>query len=82
MIYDPHDWKVIDSAPFGVDIQLAVIEGFEIVALVFPCRREQGIWVASATGLRVYVFPTHWRDWPNPNARLGRRSVAWIWLGA
>lgn len=76
MIYDPHDWQGIDSAPFGVDLQLAVLENFEIIALVFPCRRERGIWVASATGLRVYVTPTHWRDWRGSSGHVDHQSVA------
>ncbi|WP_292475096.1 hypothetical protein [Mesorhizobium sp.] len=42
MIYGFHEWKAIESAPSGVDLELAVLEAFEITALVFPRRWEQG----------------------------------------
>jgi hypothetical protein len=35
------DWQPIDSAPFGQDLRLGVIEGSEVHSLVFPCRRTK-----------------------------------------
>ena len=32
-------------------------------ALVFPCRRSLAGWSNGATGQRIEVSPTHWRDW-------------------
>jgi len=58
-------WEKIRTAPFGRDLQLAVIEDADrdIHALVFPCRREADGWINSLTGQRVLVSPTHWRTW-------------------
>ena len=57
-------WQSTATAPFDRDLELAVIDtAGEVHALVFPCRRVIFGWVNSQTGLRVYVRPTHWRDW-------------------
>ncbi|MCZ8548669.1 hypothetical protein OOJ09_31325 [Mesorhizobium qingshengii] len=32
-------------------------------ALVFPCIRGREGWKNAATGVRVDIHPTHWRDW-------------------
>lgn len=50
-------------APFGRDLELAVIEGNAIHKLVFPCRRIPGGWVKAETAERILVQPTHWRAW-------------------
>jgi hypothetical protein len=55
------DWQPIDSAPFGEDLQLSVIEGEEFHFLVFPCRRTKDGWLHGLTGTLVPVRPTHWR---------------------
>jgi hypothetical protein len=49
------DWLPIAHAPHDRDLQLSVIEGGEIYALVFPCRRKGGQWVDAATGKLVAV---------------------------
>lgn len=56
-------WKPVSSAPYGRDIELAVIDRDGAHALVFACRRMDGGWVKAATGDRIEVNPTHWRDW-------------------
>jgi hypothetical protein len=58
-------WENIKTAPFGRDLQLAVIEETDddVHALVFPCRREPDGWTNALTGQRVAVSPTHWRIW-------------------
>lgn len=56
-------WQPIASAPFGVDLELAVIDRDGVHALVFPCRRGLTGWVKSEFGERVDVSPTHWRGW-------------------
>ena len=57
------DWQPIDSAPFGQDLQLGVIEGGEVHSLVFPCRRTKDGWLNGRTSKPVPVRPTHWRPW-------------------
>jgi len=56
-------WQTVANAPFGCDLELAVVDRDGPHALVFPCRRVTGGWTKSATGERVDVHPTHWREW-------------------
>ena len=57
------DWQLISSAPFDRDLELAVIDGREPHALVFPCRRILGGWIKAESKDRIAVQPTHWREW-------------------
>ena len=59
------EWNSIDTAPHGLDLELAVIDEDGPHALVFPCRRaiNGGGWVSSETNRLVDVDPTHWREW-------------------
>ena len=57
------EWQLITTAPFDRDLELAVIEGGEVSALVFPCRRVLRGWVKAKTSASVNVHPTHWREW-------------------
>ena len=57
------DWQSIDTAPFGQDLQLSVIENGEVHALIFPCRRTEGGWLRGLTKQIVSIRPTHWRQW-------------------
>jgi hypothetical protein len=59
----PDQWKPVETAPFERKLELAVIEGAGVHALVFACCRVVGGWVNAATRERVAVHPTHWRDW-------------------
>jgi hypothetical protein len=54
-------WQPIASAPFGREVELAVIDGDGIYALVFPCRRTLTGWMKAGTTERIDVSPTHWR---------------------
>ena len=63
-------WKAISTAPFGRDIELAVIEGSHVHALVFACRRTPDGWIKAKSGDRVVINPTHWRPWPSNNQAL------------
>lgn len=56
-------WEPILTAPCHRDLQLSVIDGGEVHALAFPCRKENGGWVDALTGRGVLVDPTHWREW-------------------
>jgi hypothetical protein len=59
------EWKPIDTAPSGRDLELAVIDNRGTRVVVFPCRRvtDNG-WLDVETNRRIYnISPTHWRDW-------------------
>jgi hypothetical protein len=56
-------WQPISSAPFGRDLELAVINEDGEHTLVFPARRILGGWIKSETKERIDVRPTHWREW-------------------
>lgn len=56
------EWQPITSAPFGVDLEVAVIDGEEIYTLIFPCRRDVRGWL-NDSGASVQIHPTHWRQW-------------------
>ena len=56
-------WQPIATAPFDIELGLAVIDAGETHALVFPCRRILGGWINALTERRIDVQPTHWRPW-------------------
>ena len=56
-------WETISTAPFGRDLELAVIEGDRVHPLVFACHRAPDGWIKAQTHERVVVSPTHWRLW-------------------
>jgi hypothetical protein len=65
-------WMAISNAPFGRDLELAVIDDDGPHALIFACRRIVGGWMNAETKERLDVRPTHWREWSanhNPQAR-------------
>ena len=57
------EWQTIANAPFGRDLELAVIDRNEIHALVFPFRQVPGGWLKSADHRWLELRPTHWREW-------------------
>jgi hypothetical protein len=62
-MHDRSVWENISTAPFDRDLELAVIEGGSLHALVFACRRTLDGWTKAQTRDRVVVSPTHWRPW-------------------
>jgi len=56
-------WHPIATAPFNYDLELAVQDRDGTHSLVFPCQRTLTGWIASKTGERLDVSPTHWRAW-------------------
>ncbi len=64
-------WQTVANAPFGCDLELAVVDHDGPHALVFPCRRILGGWSNSATKERIAVRPTHWRLWVADSVRYG-----------
>lgn len=57
------EWQPVETAPYGADLELAVIDAKGIHMLVFPCRRIPAGWLKSATNQWIAVHPTHWRSW-------------------
>ena len=64
--YSGMEWKPISTAPFGRDLELAVINYDGTHAPAFPCRRIFGGWTNAETNKQVDVRPTHWREWSRP----------------
>jgi len=62
-MHDRSVWENISTAPFDRDLEVAVIEGDSLHALVFACRRTLGGWIRAKTRERLTVNPTHWRPW-------------------
>jgi hypothetical protein len=56
-------WQPISTAPFGRDLELAVIDNDVPHALAFPCRRASNGWINAQSMKPVDVRPTHWRSW-------------------
>ncbi len=56
-------WEPVSTAPFERDLELAVIDDDGIHALVFACRRINDGWVDAKTGVKLEVYPSHWRYW-------------------
>jgi hypothetical protein len=70
-------WQPISEAPFGRDLELAVIDDDGPHALIFACRRIVGGWMNMETKERLDVRPTHWREWTashSPQVRQAGRS--------
>ncbi len=57
------EWNLIDTAPFDRDLELAVIDSEGAHSLSFPCRRIENGWIEVETNKRLYIRPSHWRDW-------------------
>ncbi len=60
---DPNKWRPVETAPYGSNLQVAVIEHGEPFALVFPCRREAVGWIEASNEKPLRIHPTHWREW-------------------
>jgi hypothetical protein len=56
-------WQPISTAPYEVDLEIAVLDKEGTHKLVFPCHRIPGGWVKAGTNQWVEVHPTHWREW-------------------
>jgi hypothetical protein len=55
------EWKLIDTAPFDRDLELAVIDNKGTHAVAFPCRRlTDSDWIDFETDNPVYFHtPAH-----------------------
>ena len=61
-------WLRRDTAPFGRDLEVAVIANGEVHAVPLPCRRVLRGWISAETKQPIEIYPTHWRDWQPPPA--------------
>jgi hypothetical protein len=61
-------WEPITTAPYDRELELAVIDQDGEHCLVFPCRKTLAGWSNAATGARIDVRPTHWRNWAERDA--------------
>ena len=61
--HDRSMWNPILTAPFDLELELAVLDEEGEHALVFPCRKGAEGWKNALTGERIDVHPTHWREW-------------------
>ena len=57
------EWQPIQTAPFDLDLELAVIDREGRHALAFACRRTPRDWIGAQTRQQIDVRPTHWREW-------------------
>jgi hypothetical protein len=56
-------WQAIKTAPYDLSLELAVVDDEGPHALIFPCLRIEGGWSDERKGTRLFVRPTHWREW-------------------
>jgi hypothetical protein len=62
-------WHSIDTAPFDLPLELAVIDEEGPHTLAFPCVRiSVGGW-SDTEGVRVFIRPAHWREWQRLRVR-------------
>ena len=59
----PDKWLPVSIAPSDADLEVCVMGGGELHAVIFPCRKAGTGWVDAATKKRVAIQPTHWRLW-------------------
>jgi hypothetical protein len=56
-------WHLINSAPYGIELELAIIDDDGKHLYELPCRRAVTGWVDTKWQSRVDFRPTHWRLW-------------------
>jgi hypothetical protein len=64
-------WRTVDSLnqiPEDLIIQLAVLMGGDLHVMHFACKRQGTQWRDTSTSNRVYINPTHWREWQTGDA--------------
>lgn len=63
----PERWLPVSIAPADKDLEVCVIDGRDVHALVFPCRKNGAGWVDAVTKKTLDIQPTHWRIWSEKN---------------
>jgi hypothetical protein len=64
----PDKWLPVAIAPSDIDLEVCVMDGREIHALIFPCQKSGTQWVDTATKKPIDIQPTHWRKWDENRA--------------
>jgi len=59
----PDKWLPVSIAPSDIDLEVCVMGRHDVVALVFPVRKEKFFWADAETKKPVDIEPTHWRPW-------------------
>ena len=63
-------WQPISTAPYDLDVELAVIDRDGEHVLIFPCRRKgTDSWIDALTGRIIEVQPTNWCEWSEKTPR-------------
>jgi hypothetical protein len=60
-------WLPVSIAPADSDLEVCVIDGRDVHALVFPCRKSGTTWIDAVTKKPLDIQPTHWRIWSEKN---------------
>lgn len=56
-------WHMINTAPYDLLLELAVVDENGTNTILFPCHKTVGGWSDAKSGTQVIVRPTHWREW-------------------
>jgi hypothetical protein len=56
-------WRPLNSAPYGVDLELASIDDEGERCYELPCRKSVSGWIDSKWQSPIDFMPTHWRLW-------------------
>jgi hypothetical protein len=60
----PEKWLPISIAPADINLQVGVMDKRgDVVALVFPVRKQGNYWVDAVSEKPIDIAPTHWRAW-------------------
>lgn len=63
-LFDPSQWRAIETAPCDREIELAVIDG-DVRPIDVFCLRHGDDWFDAETLRPIQVNATHWRSrWP------------------
>jgi hypothetical protein len=58
-----YKWLPVSFTPPNADLEVSVLDGCELRALLFPVRKSETEWVDISTNKRIDIVPTHWRQW-------------------
>ena len=60
----PEKWLPISIAPADTNLEVGVMDKRDdVVALVFPVRKQDTNWVDAVSKKPINIEPTHWRAW-------------------
>lgn len=60
----PDRWLPVSIAPADTNLEVGVMDKRgDVVALVFPVRKNGTYWVDAVSKKPIDIGPTHWRAW-------------------